>query len=398
MNIALFRLIERFAGCRVIVIGEAMLDGYLKGTTNRLCPEAPVPVVALDRYQYAAGGAAKTAVNVRLLGGDVEFVTVEGAPLGVGALNLTTEADNQDRAALVKDENVPLADITELEYRTKRGAGFQAEGNAAYRLRIDADGDVSTTGDVGTLVFEPYWQNGGVGDAAPVVEDVWQTWNVFDGIFWASIPGGNSIPGMTNGAGGPPFYTIDDVLALHPDALVLNQSVGIGSYNNNYDVLVDAVVFGTSATVYTYDFEPEGEVEGPSTTTKKDGNTGQRVRSARSGGGEVLGASTECSALLNEYLGKGYANTAAEVTKLQGFLNTEVGAALPLTGVFGPMTEAAVHVFQKKHWEDVLKPWFEYPEVNIHDADDSTGIVYKTTKWKINDIFCPGSEALPTLP
>lgn len=194
------------------------------------------------------------------VGGVVDFLDEPTAPLGDGALNLTTQADNQDRAALMRDEDVALADITELSYRTKRGTGFINEGNAAYRVRIDADGNPATVTDVATLIYEPYWQNATSPDAAPIVQGVWQTWDVDGGFFWASIPGGNAVSGLTNGSGGPPFYTIDDVLTLHPNARVTAVSVGVGSYNNNYDILIDAFVFGyrtgSSFETVTYDFEP----------------------------------------------------------------------------------------------------------------------------------------------
>ena len=38
-------LIERLAGLRVLVVGDAMLDEYVEGDADRICPEAPVPVV-----------------------------------------------------------------------------------------------------------------------------------------------------------------------------------------------------------------------------------------------------------------------------------------------------------------------------------------------------------------
>ncbi len=127
-----------------------------------------------------------------------------------------------------------------------------------------------------------------------------------------------------------------------------------------------------------------------------DGNTSSGPRSVSRG--SVLGATTECSPLLNTYLGRSYANPADEVTKLQGFLNDHEGANISVTGIFDPATEQAVRVFQAKYWEDVLKPWFPFPQYGVLDSDDTTGIVYKTTKWKINDLFCEGSEVLPTLP
>ena len=49
----------------MLVIGDAMLDSYLDGYTDRLSREAPVPVVTVTDRKDAAGGAANTAVNVR---------------------------------------------------------------------------------------------------------------------------------------------------------------------------------------------------------------------------------------------------------------------------------------------------------------------------------------------
>lgn len=74
----MLHLIDRFAGARILVIGDAMLDAYLIGTTNRVCREAPVPVVALAERQDVPGGAANTAANVASLGGTVAFLSVIG--------------------------------------------------------------------------------------------------------------------------------------------------------------------------------------------------------------------------------------------------------------------------------------------------------------------------------
>jgi D-beta-D-heptose 7-phosphate kinase / D-beta-D-heptose 1-phosphate adenosyltransferase len=78
MTEPLLDLIDAFAGLRVLVIGEAMLDSYLIGTTTRLCREAPVPIVALDERDDVPGGAANAAVNVASLGGSARFLSVIG--------------------------------------------------------------------------------------------------------------------------------------------------------------------------------------------------------------------------------------------------------------------------------------------------------------------------------
>ncbi|WP_017318346.1 D-glycero-beta-D-manno-heptose 1-phosphate adenylyltransferase [Mastigocladopsis repens] len=78
MKPELIKLLDAIAHLYVIVIGEAMLDGYLEGLSNSLCPEAPVPVVTLTNRLYVPGGAANTAVNVRSISANVTFLSVIG--------------------------------------------------------------------------------------------------------------------------------------------------------------------------------------------------------------------------------------------------------------------------------------------------------------------------------
>lgn len=78
MSGTLSTLIERFAGLRVLVIGEGMLDSYLHGITERLCREAPVPIVDVSRRLESPGGAGNTAVNARALGADVTLLSTIG--------------------------------------------------------------------------------------------------------------------------------------------------------------------------------------------------------------------------------------------------------------------------------------------------------------------------------
>ncbi len=118
--------------------------------------------------------------------------------------------------------------------------------------------------------------------------------------------------------------------------------------------------------------------------------TGTRVERPR---GQVLGASTSCSLYLTDYLRQDLENDPWQVTKLQVFLTLQ-GFYTPLTRVFDATTKSNVKLFQAKHYEDVLKPWYESGIVS-HDLP--TGYVYKTTQWKINDIMCPGIAPFPDL-
>lgn len=62
------QLIQRMKDSRVVVVGDIMLDRYLVGETERLSPEAPVPVVTVRERHAALGGAANVAANVAALG------------------------------------------------------------------------------------------------------------------------------------------------------------------------------------------------------------------------------------------------------------------------------------------------------------------------------------------
>ena len=64
----MLQLIEKMRSSRVVVIGDIMLDRYLIGDTDRLSPEAPVPVVTVAERHAALGGAANVAANVAAMG------------------------------------------------------------------------------------------------------------------------------------------------------------------------------------------------------------------------------------------------------------------------------------------------------------------------------------------
>lgn len=79
MSSNLLNIIDEFPDLKIVVIGEAMLDSYLTGSSDRLCREAPVPVVDIEQEEHVPGGAANTAVNVASLGGQAIFLSVTGA-------------------------------------------------------------------------------------------------------------------------------------------------------------------------------------------------------------------------------------------------------------------------------------------------------------------------------
>jgi rfaE bifunctional protein kinase chain/domain len=69
---------EALATCRVLVVGDVMLDRYWFGEVERISPEAPVPVLLVMGEQERLGGAANVALNVKTLGGQVTLLSMVG--------------------------------------------------------------------------------------------------------------------------------------------------------------------------------------------------------------------------------------------------------------------------------------------------------------------------------
>jgi D-beta-D-heptose 7-phosphate kinase/D-beta-D-heptose 1-phosphate adenosyltransferase len=70
--------LDSFAGRRIAIVGDVMLDQFLFGSVDRISPEAPVPVVRFERETLRLGGAANVAANVTALGGRAVLVGLVG--------------------------------------------------------------------------------------------------------------------------------------------------------------------------------------------------------------------------------------------------------------------------------------------------------------------------------
>jgi hypothetical protein len=176
--------------------------------------------------------------------GNVSFVTDSSAPGGVGALQLTTSASVSSKAQYFHSTNTPLANITDLSYYTKQVSASFAEGAPAYEMPTLLNGTSGFT----TLVFEPY-QNPTQG---PVVNNVWQQWDVDAGLFWSTRTVTCSNGTIVGTQGGPASYTLEAITATCPNAVVQAFGPNIGSNNPLYTVRTD--LFNFNGTVY--DFEP----------------------------------------------------------------------------------------------------------------------------------------------
>lgn len=72
-------LFSQFARMKVAVLGDVMLDTYWWGRVDRISPEAPVPVVALNEKEYRIGGAGNVALNTAALAAETTLFSIVGA-------------------------------------------------------------------------------------------------------------------------------------------------------------------------------------------------------------------------------------------------------------------------------------------------------------------------------
>lgn len=152
-------LCERMRRRRIVVIGDAMLDRYLVGDTERISPEAPVPVVTVSERRTALGGAANVAANVAALGGTCRLVGVSGVDRDGGALReAMAKSGLEDRWLL----GVP-------ERATTSKTRVVARGQQVVRIDEEEDGSLDAASfrrltelaaealkDADALLFEDY--------------------------------------------------------------------------------------------------------------------------------------------------------------------------------------------------------------------------------------------------
>jgi rfaE bifunctional protein kinase chain/domain len=106
-------IVEQLRGCRVLVIGDVMLDEYLHGEVKRISPEAPVPVLEVKSHDWRLGGAANAAANIQALGGVTTLIGVVGND-ATAAILADRLAHHGIASAVVSDPDRPTSKKTRI--------------------------------------------------------------------------------------------------------------------------------------------------------------------------------------------------------------------------------------------------------------------------------------------
>lgn len=152
-------LVPRFSGLRVAIIGDVMLDHFLVGRADRISPEAPVPVVRLEREYYRLGGAANVAANLAALGGVPLLIGLVGQDDAAQRLFETANAAGIDSRRLVADPTRPTTEkMRAVTERHQQVARIDRESSApiAGPSLAAMEQHLSTLSDCQAIVLSDY--------------------------------------------------------------------------------------------------------------------------------------------------------------------------------------------------------------------------------------------------
>ena len=120
-------VIEQFKQKRILVIGDVMIDAYLRGNVNRVSPEAPVPIVSLQKEEDRLGGAANVAINLVAMGASAIICSVIGK-----------DKSGDKMVELLKENNISSEGLIFSSTR-QTTVKTRIIGNNQHLLRVDSE-------------------------------------------------------------------------------------------------------------------------------------------------------------------------------------------------------------------------------------------------------------------
>lgn len=127
-------LFTSFTKQKIAIVGDVMLDTYWWGHVERISPEAPVPVVTLDKKELRLGGAANVALNTVALGADTTIFTVIG-----------NDEDGETLTQLLKQRDINTTHLVKSNHRiTTNKTRVISRNQQMMRLDSEMSNDINT--------------------------------------------------------------------------------------------------------------------------------------------------------------------------------------------------------------------------------------------------------------
>lgn len=143
---------------KIAVIGDVMLDRFFWGTVNRISPEAPVPVIDLEKESSHLGGAANVASNIASLGATPILYSIIGNDTSGRNFLIESEKIGIDTSGLIIDDNRPTTVKTRIIGNNQHIARLDRE----VKTKIDTKTEqklidmIKSNNNIEAIVFEDY--------------------------------------------------------------------------------------------------------------------------------------------------------------------------------------------------------------------------------------------------
>ncbi len=131
------RLFSNFNNCRIVIVGDIMLDRYLWGDCSRISPEAPVPVVEIEKEEHLLGGAANVANNIAALGGAAELIGVVGKDIFARDLKEQLKSKSFGYDGIFTDSSRPTTVKTRIIAQNQQVVRADREKNHEVSSRLN---------------------------------------------------------------------------------------------------------------------------------------------------------------------------------------------------------------------------------------------------------------------
>jgi rfaE bifunctional protein kinase chain/domain len=134
-------LFQNFVNIKIAVIGDVMLDTYWWGNVHRISPEAPVPIVALQKNELRLGGAANVALNLVALGANTTIISVIGK-----------DVEGEKLQTLLEQQNINTTYIYQASDRITTNKTRVISRNQQM-MRLDAEITTDVCGEAETILL-----------------------------------------------------------------------------------------------------------------------------------------------------------------------------------------------------------------------------------------------------
>ena len=131
-------LVARLTQARILVVGDIIVDHYVRGASERISPEAPVPVVLFESEESIPGGAANVARNIAAMGAHVACVGVSGTDIDGDRLVKLLSDLSIDTNSLVRDSTRATTVKTRIVALNQQMIRLDRETNAPVSPETEA--------------------------------------------------------------------------------------------------------------------------------------------------------------------------------------------------------------------------------------------------------------------